>query len=73
MGYQCGKHLRIPCVRTVLVSENCPSPTAFMAAKRTEYNVYGLREEIERGSVTNTDRESHVISRRAHFNYSSDT
>lgn len=42
-------YLRIPWVRTVNVSENCPTPTAFKAAKRTVYDVYCLREVITNG------------------------
>lgn len=47
-------YLRIPWVRTVNVSENCPTPTAFKAAKRTVYDVYCLREVITNGPSKKT-------------------
>lgn len=39
------------------MSENCPSPTALRAAKRTVYNVYGLSDVITRGPK-NTHRNT---------------
>lgn len=44
-------HLRIPMVRTGLISEKCPTPTALEAAKRTVYDVYCLRLVMTNGSV----------------------
>ena len=59
------QHLRIPSVRTLVGSENGPTPTAFTAAKRTEYDVYCLSGVIAKGSTKQTQKGT--TSAHVHF------
>lgn len=52
--------LRIAWVRTGLVSENWPTPTALDAAKRTVYDVYGLRLVMTKASVEQKTQSIHA-------------
>lgn len=54
-------HLRNAWVRMFFPSENFPTPTAFKAAKRTVYIVYGFRGVMARGA-TKVERERQHIS-----------
>lgn len=51
--------LRIASVRTGLVSEKWPTPTALDAAKRTVYDVYGFRLVMTKASVEQKTQSIH--------------